>query len=220
MVVDRRIVGPVEQVDVLQDVGVLVRSVILVLGMPHDCAHREEAEPMHDVVVSLRVIHHLGLPPAEAPQTVVDIRPERVERAADASEQRKLGVGRRLVPAEVVRHTSGADDWDVPVGRVPGDGGQAVVAYGAEEDVHLALSMVVEGGDGRGDGVTAGVGVDDTEGAIGEQLAASHPLKRVLDRRQRLIQREQARVVRRQDHGQFHLIVDTTPSHSHQRDPL
>ena len=153
----------------LRDGGVgLVLLVLPLNHVPHDGAHGEVTEAVDDVAVPVRVIHHLQAPPAEATHAVEDVLGEGVEGAADTRQRRELGVGRVLVLAEVVGHPARGDDRDVPVGSVAGDGREAVVAHGTEEDVNLTPTVVVEGGDGGGDCVAAGVGVDDVEGAAGE----------------------------------------------------
>ena len=167
----------------LRDAIVLLRQLVLLKYMTHDGAHGEVAESMHDVAMPVRCVHDLRLPPLEPPQVVVDVRAERVERAADSREHRELGSRRRLVPSEVVRHASGADNRDVPEGRIAGDRGETVVADRAEEDAHPALSMVVEGGDGCGDGVAAGVGVDDAERPTRVQPLSTYRVQGVFDRR-------------------------------------
>ena len=178
--------------------------------MPHDGAHGEVAEAVDDVAVSVRIIHHLQSPPAEATHAVEDVLGEGVKCAPDACQRRELGVGCVLVLAEVVRHAARGEDGDVPVGSVPGDGGETVVTHGTEEDMRLASTVVVESGDGSGDGVTAGVGVDDVEGKTGKEAPGADPVDGVLHCRDRLHQREQARVVGRENHGDVHLIGAAT----------
>ena len=167
----------------LRDAMVLLRPLVLLTHVAHDGAHGEVAEPMHDVPVPVRRVHDLRPPPLEPLKIVVDVRPERVKRAADSREHRELRSRRRFVPSEVVRHASRADNGDIPVGRITSDGSEAVVADGPEEDAHPALSVVVEGCDGCGDGIAARVGMDDAERATCVQASSTYRVQGVLDRR-------------------------------------
>ena len=120
------------------------------------------------------------------------------KRDPNPSQEFELRLLFRLIGTEVGGHPPWADHGGVPVGRITGDGGEAVVADGPEDDVYFDRLHQLESRDRSGDRVALGVLRIQIEPTSGQEPLHHFVARQCnLDRRNRLLDRKWPIVVHR-----------------------